>query len=149
MRTTKQKYIRIPLLLALLAGLVWALALYDRAAADGTSGLNIPSLEQTALSTSAASGTSNVLDAGENGSCAAVAELTALSGGSSPGVTYKVQTSPNGTNWYDATSHAACTAACVKTEYTLRVYMRYLRFSWATTGTPSTATTNFYINCFR
>lgn len=128
--------------LALLAVLLFA------PAPQAQVGTLVPALEVTSADVST-TGNTDPLDAGDNGSCAAVAELTALSGGSSPQVVFKVQTSSNSSTWYDVTSHAACTGTCTKTEYTLRTYMRYLRLTWTTTGTPSTATAHLFINCFR
>ncbi len=120
-----------------------------RAEAEGTAGSNIPALNILSLSVAAASGTTDILDAGDSGSCAFVMQLTALTGGTTPGVTFTSQTSQDSTNWFDVQGQAACTAACTKSDFTLRTYMRYERFRWATTGTPDTATAHFFINCFR
>lgn len=105
--------------------------------------------EVTSLDVSAASGTLFTQSSNANGSCAMVAELTALTGGSSPGVTFTTQTSSDGVNWYTVTAHAACTAACVKSDFTRRAYMRFQRIIWATTGTPASATAHAFVNCFR
>lgn len=116
--------------------------------AAGPSGISVPALEVMDANTTAASGNSGVLDAGENGSCAAVAELVSLDGGTTPTTTYTLQTSSNATDWYTVTAFSSCSAPCTKTEFTKRTYMRYLRLTWANTGDPN-GVSNFYVNCFR
>jgi hypothetical protein len=78
-----------------------------------------------------------------------VAELTALTGGTSPDVTFTWQHGPDGANWYDIATEAALTATGYKQRLVEENVMNYVRVRWATTGTPTTATATFLMQAMR
>lgn len=93
------------------------------------------------------SSTGEPFGAGGNANCAMIVDLKELTGGSSPGVSFTIQTSSNGVHWYDTTSLTACTAACTRTDLTNKQYMQFVRFKWTTTGTPDTAVADAFVEC--
>lgn len=98
---------------------------------------------------SAASGVTEGVDLeGCNTKVSAAAALRVLTGGTAPTVTVTLETSPNNTDWFTVAAVGAAMSAAAQTrEYrTEAVYHRFVRFSWATTGAPTTATVDVYVN---
>jgi hypothetical protein len=101
---------------------------------------------QESVSVTDASGNSQTFDCGLMRRFVAItAELEVLSGGSMPTVTFTFEDSPDGTNWYEISEESALATAGAKTQR-LTAFHRYLRVSWATTGSPTTATTSFRVS---
>ena len=101
---------------------------------------------QADVDVSGASGNSNTFDLGMFKHMAAItADLTALSGGTSPDVTFTFEDSPDGTNWYTVSAESALSAIGAKSQR-LTAFHRYARVSWATTGGPATATASFHVS---
>jgi len=134
--------------LALLALFVWLARGADKAWAQANSGPSVSVLEAVDANTTASGNTAS-LSIGVNGSCAAAAELKTLTGGTTPDVTFTLQTSSDNAAWYTVNAFAACTAACTKTDFTRRTFFRFVRVKWVTTGAPTGSTSSFFINCFR
>lgn len=84
---------------------------------------------------------------GANGQCAIMINLSALTGGSSPQVALKVQTSSDRASWYDAITFTPCIAPCLVSDFGQTQLMRYYRMCYATTGSPATATATYWEEC--
>jgi hypothetical protein len=97
------------------------------------------------VDTKGASGQSDVLDSEELDKITWIANFDGFTGGTSPDITYTWQHSADNSNWFAIASEAALTAAGIKTRLVVENTMRYLRIAWVTTGSPTTATTDFYI----
>lgn len=98
---------------------------------------------QAAVDVSGASGNSQTFDLGDHREAVFVAHLTALSGGTSPDVTFTVEDSPDGTNWDEVHAFSARSATGRDVHRTSAPLQRRARISWATTGGPTTATATF------
>ena len=94
---------------------------------------------------SGASGQSNSFDVGHLTSLAFTADLTALTGGTTPSVTFTFQDSPDDTNWYDISAEDALTAAGKKHQR-LTSFHKFVRVAWVTAGNPSAATASFRLS---
>lgn len=97
----------------------------------------------------AASGVTEGVDLeGNNGKVSAACALRVLTGGTAPTVAVTLETSPNNADWFTVAAVGTEMAAAAATrEYrTEAVYHRFIRFSWVTTGGPTTATVDLYCN---
>ena len=100
---------------------------------------------QADVDVSGASGSSNAFDVGHLTSLAFTADLTALTGGTTPEVTFTFEDSPDGTNWYTINTETALDAVGAKHQR-LTSFHKFVRVSWATTGSPATATASFLLS---
>jgi cyclophilin family peptidyl-prolyl cis-trans isomerase len=74
-----------------------------------------------------------------------MAELLTLVGGTTPGVTFTLQESNDKATITDLSVEAALTAAGIRAKRITGAGKRYARIAWATTGTPDSATAEFFI----
>lgn len=82
-----------------------------------------------------------------NGQCTFMIDLFDLTGGSSPQVALKVQTSSDRVSWYDAITFTPCTTTCLVSDFGQTQLMRYYRMCYATTGSPATAQAIYWEEC--
>ena len=87
-----------------------------------------------------ASGQSSSFDTAALEDASWIAGLTTLAGGTAPTVTVQWEHSYDGVSWYAVAAEAPLAAAGFKQRLTRENLMRYLRVSWTTTGSPTTAT---------
>ena len=105
-------------------------------------------VEQTAVDVSAdGNSTAACIDGNSRarGNLAWIFELTALTGGTSPDVTVTWEHSPDGQTWFTIAQESALTAAGFKARLARENTLSHVRISWATTGSPTTATASMYI----
>ncbi len=102
-------------------------------------------MKDLAVDVKGASGSSEVLDTQGLTKPSFAVNLTALAGGTTPGVTITWQHSPDSALWLDIAAEAALTAVGSKHRFAPNSLMRFLRISWVTSGTPTTATMDFFI----
>lgn len=114
--------------------------------AGGFSGRQVYSFSDTQADIDVSTtGQSNSFDVGHLNSVAITADLTELTGGSGPTVTFTFQDSPDDTNWYTVNAEDALSAIGAKTQR-LTSFHRFVRVAWVTTGTPTTATASVILS---
>ena len=111
---------------------------------------NLHTEDDLARDVSAASGATPEFDSGDAKSVVLECELTALAGGSSPGITFTVQDSQDKSNWADVADLTELTAVGRETfRDRTKALARWVRVAWATSGTPTTATADFRFSAKR
>jgi hypothetical protein len=111
----------------------------------GQSSRRLLDYSSLAVDVHGATGSTGWIDFPRRGFAIFMAELLTLVGGSTPGVTFAFEESNDQINATVLETMAALSAAGIVAHRIEGTGKRYLRISWATTGTPSSATANLFI----
>lgn len=104
---------------------------------------------ETALDVSAASGTGAVMDIEDGASITVSCFITALTGGTSPSVTPRLEHSQDGTNWVQVAAYTTMTQGQASNDSNVRQMHRKVRIAWTTAGSPATATMTYFVTVRR
>lgn len=101
--------------------------------------------------TTTASGNTSGFDTEGFTNCAFAGVLDTLVGGTAPTVQLATETSPNDFNWFTIANVGTSMNAVAqqREDRTTRLYHRFVRFIWTTTGTPTSSTATIYARCAR
>lgn len=92
-----------------------------------------------------ATGASDWVEIPRRGFAIFMAELLTLVGGTTPDVTFTFQESPDKIAVTDLAVMTALTAAGIVSKRIVGSGKRFVRIAWATTGTPDSATAEFFV----